>query len=79
MINVPLDEFGSLDWRRAAELIDAGYQAAEAMRDQLLPLAVSEAEFDAWRRARQARRRTELPAPAFVATRRLRHDDDASG
>ena len=26
------------------------------MRDQLLPLAVSEAEFDAWRRARQARR-----------------------
>jgi NTE family protein len=39
----------------AAELIDEGYKAAEAMRDRLLPLAVSEAEFEAWRRARQAR------------------------
>jgi NTE family protein len=66
VINVQLREFGSLDWRRADELIDAGYQAAEAMRDQLLPLAVSEAEFDAWRRARQSRRRTDLPAPAFL-------------
>ena len=32
VINVPLREFGSLDWRRGDELIDAGYQAAEAMR-----------------------------------------------
>ena len=47
-------------------LIDEGYRAAEAMRDQLLPLAVSEAEFDAWRRGRQARRLTDLPAPAFI-------------
>ena len=36
------------------------------MRDQLLPLAVSEAEFDAWRAAPADARRTELPAPAFV-------------
>ena len=36
------------------------------MRAQLLPLAVSEAEFEEWRRGRQARRRTELPPPAFI-------------
>ena len=66
VINVPLRKCGSLDWRRAAELIDEGYRAAEAMREQLLPLAVTEAEFAAWQRARQARRRTELPVPAFV-------------
>jgi NTE family protein len=66
IVNVPVQKYGSLDWRRAADLIDEGYRAAEAMRDVLLPLAVSEAEFDAWRRARQARRRTSLPAPAFV-------------
>jgi NTE family protein len=66
VINVPLQKYGSLDWRRAADLIDEGYKAAEAMRDQLLPLAVNEAEFEAWRRARQARRRTVLPQPAFV-------------
>ena len=66
VINVPLKEYGSLDWRRASDLIDEGYRAAEAVRDQLLPLAVTEAEFEAWRRARQARRRTDLPPPAFV-------------
>ncbi len=66
VVSVPLGKYGSLDWRRADELIEEGYRAAEAMRDQLLPLAVSESDFDAWRRARQARRRTELPAPAFI-------------
>jgi NTE family protein len=66
VINVPLDDFGSLDWRRASELIEEGYRAAEAMRERLLPLAVTEAEFDAWRAARQGRRRTQVPAPAFI-------------
>jgi NTE family protein len=66
IINVPLAKYGSLDWRRADELMEEGYRAADAMRDQLLPLAVSEAEFDAWRRGRQARRRTDLPSPVFV-------------
>lgn len=66
VINVPLSKYGSLDWRRAADLVEEGYRAAEAMRDQLLPLAVSEAEFARWEQARQARRRTDVPAPTFV-------------
>jgi NTE family protein len=66
VINVPLEKYGSLDWRRADDLIEEGYKAAEAMGDKLLPLAVSEADFEAWRRARQSRRKTELPAPAFI-------------
>jgi NTE family protein len=36
------------------------------MRDQLLPLAVSDAQYETWRARRQARRRTELPTPTFV-------------
>ena len=74
VINVPLEEYGSLDWRRAAELIDEGYRAAEAMRDQLLPLAVSEAEFEAWRRARQARRRTDAAGAGVHRARGLRDE-----
>jgi NTE family protein len=66
VINVPLKAYGSLAWRRADELIEEGYKAAEAMRDQLLPLAVSEADYEAWRRARQGRRLSELPVPAYV-------------
>jgi hypothetical protein len=38
----PLSKYGSLDWRRAGDLTEEGYRAAEAMRDRLRPLAVSE-------------------------------------
>ena len=75
VINVPLHEYGSLDWRRAGALIEEGYRAAESMRDQLLPLAISESDYDTWRRARQARRRTDLPAPAFVQLEGFATDD----
>jgi NTE family protein len=66
VITVPLKQYGSLDWRRASELIDEGYRAAESMRDRLIPFAVSDADFEAWRRARSDRRQKDLPAPAFV-------------
>ena len=66
MINVPVTEFGSLDWRRAPQLIAAGYQGAEAMKDRLLPLAVSEAEWQQWRDKRQATRLQTLPSPSFA-------------
>jgi len=66
VIDVPLEKYGSLDWRRAPALIDEGYRAAEAMRDRLLPCAVSEEAFEAWRRTRQARRLKELPTPTFI-------------
>lgn len=66
VINVPLGKYGSLDWRRARDLIDEGYRAAEAMRDRLLPLAVGEPEFERWRSDRRGRRRTGLPAPGFL-------------
>jgi NTE family protein len=67
VINPPLDGFGSLDWRRSAELAAEGYRAAEAMRDRLLPLAVGTIEWAAYQERRQARRKTALPPPAFVA------------
>ena len=41
-----LEEFASLDWRRNEALAEAGYKAAEAMKDKLLPLALDD---DAWR------------------------------
>jgi NTE family protein len=66
IINVPVAQYGSLDWRRSSELITEGYKAAESMRDSLLPLAVSEAEYTRWQAARDARRRSALPVPAFV-------------
>lgn len=66
IIDVPLRQYGSLDWRRSASLIDEGYRAAEALRDRLLPLSVSATEFDRWKTAREARRRTSLAVPTFI-------------
>ncbi len=66
VINVPLAKYGSLDWRRAPELMEEGYRAADLQRDRLLPLALNETQFAAWRQTRQQRRRTELPVPEHV-------------
>ena len=67
IIDVPLKEYGSLAWRRSADLVTEGYKAAEAMRDRLLPLAVSETEYATWKAARQARRRSTLPVPTYIS------------
>ena len=68
VIDVPLKEFGSLDWRRSTELIDEGYKAADALRDRLLPMALDESAYAEWRAERQRRRRTAIPTPTFVTT-----------
>jgi NTE family protein len=65
-INPLLDAFGSLDWRRSDALADEGYRAAEALKERLLALAVDEAEWAAYQESRRARRKTALPAPAFI-------------
>jgi NTE family protein len=67
-INVDVEGFGSLDWRRSAELIERGYQAAEKRRAELLPHALSEADWQTWIDARARRRRQTLPAPAYLST-----------
>ena len=67
VISPALDDFASLDWRRYTELEAQGYRAAEAMKDQLLPLAVNDAEWAAYLESRRARRKTAWPAAQFVS------------
>lgn len=74
-IDVPLKDYGSLDWRRSAEIVQEGYKAAEAMRDRLLPLAVSDAEFAAWKQQREQRRRAAVPVPTFVSVEGFANND----
>jgi NTE family protein len=67
IIAIDVDGFGSLDWRRADELIARGYQAAEAHRDELLKYRVSDVEWQTWLGAREQRRRSDIPPPEFLA------------
>ena len=71
IINVPMAGFSSTDFSRSDALIEAGYQAAEAMREQLLPLAVSEAEWARWVEHRRVARKSADLTPASVEVRGL--------
>src|SRR5262245_36115038 len=55
VIDPSLKGFSSLGWRRSQELEKVGYEAAEAMRDQLLPFAVDEGQWAAYLEGRRAR------------------------
>jgi NTE family protein len=52
VIRVPVEKFSGVDYGRGAELIEAGYQAAERQRDPLLAYALAP---EAWSRYLQAR------------------------
>lgn len=67
VINVPVDGFAALDFRRSQALIQKGYEAAEIVRDQLLPLAVSDAEWSQWTDHRTTARRPSAVTPAYLS------------
>ena len=75
---VDVKGFGSLDWRRADDLIARGYAAAEARRDELLKYRVSDDEWRDWLATRERRRRTEVPAPSFLTTTGIEATDAAA-
>jgi NTE family protein len=66
-IAVDVEGFGSLDWRRSEELMQRGYDAAEKHRAELLPHALSDADWEAWLKGRNDRRRTTLPVPQYLS------------
>ena len=67
-IAVDVQGFGSLDWRRSEELMQRGYEAAEKHRAELLPHALSDADWEAWLKGRSDRRRSTLPVPQYLST-----------
>jgi len=75
VINVPVDGFDGRDFRRSQALIEAGYDAAETMRDQLLPLAVGDAEWARWIDHRRTARRPAAIAPAYLTLKGLGNGD----
>jgi NTE family protein len=52
--------FSGTDYRRSEEIVERGYEAAEAARDELLPYAVDGETYEAWSRARLAKKRSRM-------------------
>jgi NTE family protein len=65
LISVPLQDYGSLEYSRADELIKLGYEAAQAKAAVLNRLSVDESTWQEYLTQRAARRRT-APTPEFV-------------
>ena len=65
LVQPPVGEIGSLDFRRHEEIADLGYQGASEVT-ALLKYAVDEATWAQWLAARAARRKTAPPSPEFV-------------
>ena len=77
IITVDVEGFGSLDWRRGKVLMQRGYEAAERHRDALLKYALGEAEWQAWLRGRDERRRRDIPVPRSISTAGIAPSDVA--
>jgi len=60
LIRVPVGAYTSMEYDKAHELIEAGYRAAEAHRNQLLPLALTPQDWASYLSDRDSRR---LPLP----------------
>ena len=67
MVSVPVQKYDALEFDKADEIIKAGYDAAAAKSTILMRLAVDDATWNEYVAERNARRRTKVPVPQFVA------------
>jgi NTE family protein len=63
------------DYRRSEDFVERGYQAAEAVKDRLLPYAVDEPAYEAWQAARRAKKREVLESLDAVRVSGLPEDE----
>jgi len=66
IVSVPLGEFTTVDYAKSGPIMQRGYDAANAKAPMLQAFALSDADWDAYKQARKARERAELPMPQFV-------------
>jgi len=76
VVNPSVQMFDGFDWRHAKALEEAGYKGAEAMRKQLLPLAVDDAAWRQYQARRADRRRTHMPKIAALDVRGATREDE---
>jgi NTE family protein len=66
LLKADVSKFTSGDFEKSAEIIPKGVEVAEAHAEELKKYAVNDADWQAYVRDRNSRRRTFLPEPKFV-------------
>jgi len=72
-----LDGVGTLDFSNVKTVIQAGYDAAEELRDCLLLYSVDEDEWQSWERERSRKQRPRELTPEFVSVSSVRATDQS--
>jgi NTE family protein len=65
LIRVPLENYTGMDYKKGAEIIKLGYEAAQTKASVLSRFSVDEATWQAYMANRNARRKT-VPTPQFI-------------
>ncbi len=66
--------FPGTDYRRSDEIVERGYQAAEAVKDRLLPYSIDAPAYEAWQEARLAKKQSVLSSLDAVRVSGLSED-----
>jgi NTE family protein len=69
VVNVDLKAFTSLEYDKAAIIIDRGTQATADKSNILAPYALNDADWHAYLEQRQKRMKTDVPVPQFLEVR----------
>jgi NTE family protein len=67
VISVPLAEFRMRDYAKSEQIMKRGYEAANARARLLEAFALDDADWQEHQRAREARKRSDVPTPQFIA------------
>jgi len=66
VVSVPLAEYNSVDYAKSAQIMQRGYEAANARAPLLEAFALDDAEWQTRQQMREARKRSDVPTPQFI-------------
>jgi NTE family protein len=66
VVSVPLSEFSTVDYAKSGQIMQRGYEAANARARLLEAFALDDAQWREHQHLREARKRTEVPTPQFI-------------
>jgi NTE family protein len=66
VVSVPLAEYSSVDYAKSAQIMQRGYEAANARARLLEAFALDDASWKEHQQLREARKRSDVPTPQFI-------------
>jgi NTE family protein len=66
VVSVPLTEYSTVDYAKSAQIMQRGYEAANARARLLEAFALDDAQWQEHQQLREARKHSDVPTPQFI-------------